>query len=423
MFLLFLYLFNLYIRPQDWLGVFQGLPVDYLLIIPALVYALLIQTHEKTRLVRLPQYALLAVFLIIVFLSDAVNGQVALGLLEFTKFLKLVCIFVMVLLLVKSTTKLKWTLFFIVVFSTFIAGQAIYQFISGGSGFAGQGFYHVGVDDVANRTSWVGLWNGANITALLLNVAVPFALEFAFGSYPKLWRFLNMAFAGCLIGGIYTTNSRGGFVTLLAILFLYPLFRIKKKRTAVIMGALLAGAILLYLAPSRSGLMDTSEESAHIRTRLWNTGIEMFKDHPVFGVGKGQFAQNTSRNLIAHSNFIQNLGETGGTGIFVWVALLYFSFKGLFYPYKLQPTNKNEIQLKSLSRALLVSFIGFNIGTLFITHEIDLLYLLLGLFAACINIFNQDVRPIKMMKLTRLDFFAICGIIVSLFIFYRYYTG
>jgi putative inorganic carbon (hco3(-)) transporter len=420
MLLLFIYLFNLYIRPQDWLGKFQGIPVDYLTIAPALAYGLFIQSRERRKpLVQLPHYLLLAVSLVIIFLSNAVHDQVVFGALEFVKYLKLVCIFTMILLLPKSTAKLKWALFFIVLCSVFIAGQAISQFISGGLGFAGQDFYHSGE---GIRTAWVGLWNGSNMTSLLLNCSIPFALEFAFGPYRKSWRLLNLIFTACLIGGVYTTNSRGGFLTLLAILFLYPFFRIRSKKLAIIAGILLAGAILVYLSPSRSNQIDTSEESAHIRTRLWNSGMEMFKDYPLLGVGKGKFAQNTSRNLIAHSNFMQNLGETGGIGIFVWVAIIYFTFKGLLYPFRIKPKNEREKHLNSLSRALLVSFLGFNIGTLFITMEIDLFYLLLGLCAACINIFNREVKPVKMMECNLGDIFSIFGILIGYLGFYHYYT-
>jgi putative inorganic carbon (hco3(-)) transporter len=420
--LLLIYLNNLYIRPQDWVRGLYGLPVDYFTIIPALAYGFFLQAHENKRLVRLPQYGFLAVLLIVIFLSDAVHNNVGLGLIEFVKFFKLVCVFTMILLLVNSTTKLKWTMSIMVLFSAFIGYQAIAQFLSGGTGFAGQDFYNIGVDDVVNRTAWVGLWNGSNITALLLNLTIPFALEFAFGPYRKSWKILNFIFAACLVGGVYTTNSRGGFIALLAILFLYPLFRIRKKKTAIIAGILLAGAIFLYLAPSRAGLINSEEESAHYRTRLWSNGIEMFKDYPLLGVGKGKFKENTSLGLIAHSNFIQNLGEIGGIGIFVWVSILYFSFKGLWHCYSIKPgNNKGEIHLKSLSRALVVSFLGFNICTLFITMEIDLFYLLMGLCAAAANICNREIGPVR-VRFTLKDFLAICGIIFGLLLFYHMYT-
>lgn len=419
MLLFIIYLINLYIRPQDWVPFFFGWPVDYLVIIPALVYAFIKKPRDDNKSVDFPQYRLLGALLVIIFLSNAIHGEFNLGIIEFTLFFKKICIFIMVLLIVNSTKKLKLVIFFMIALSCIIAGQAINQYYLGGAGLAAQGFYH---NEDGVRTKWVGLWDGANIMALMLNVVVPFTLEFSFGSYPLLWRLINILFSGCLIWGIYTTGSRGGFVTLLAILFIYPMFKFKKKKKAVVLGIILAGIMLFYFAPNRAGEINTKEESAHIRTRLWGHAMEMFKENPLLGIGKGQFKVATGYNLVAHSNFMQNLGEIGGLGIFVWVGLVYFSFKSLYFVYRIKtPPGAGEERLKSISRALFVSIIGFNICTLFITEEIDLFYLLLGLCAAAFNIMNKEIQQAE-MKFTTIDTRNIIGIIVFMLLYYHIYT-
>lgn len=419
--LLFIYLFNLYVRPQDWLPVLYGWPVDYLIIIPALLIALLAKGAEGKRLANIPQYKLIAALLAIVFLSNAANGYFVFGIQEFIYCAKKAAIFVLVLLVVKSAKSLKNAMFFIVMLSAFIAIQGISQYLIGGFGFAGQDFYHSGE---GLRTTWVGLWNGANVTALLLNIAVPFALEFGFGPYPQIQRIISLALGAALIWGVYTTNSRGGFVTLIAILFLYPLLRLKKKKIAIIIGILFAAFTVIYFAPSRMGELSTDEESAHIRTRLWGNAMDMFKKSPLLGIGKGRFIEDDEnwRHMMAHSNFMQNLGETGGIGIFVWMALIYFSVKGLYQISKWKPTpGTKEDLLKSLSRALIVSMLGFNICTLFVTMDIDIFYLLLGLCAAAINIAHREIKPVR-MRFTFKDVRNVCAIIVLLLLFYHMYT-
>lgn len=419
MILLYLYLINLYIRPQDWIPFFIGWPVDYLVIIPALICAFIAKSRDNKKLVDIPQYKLLLALLAVIFLSNAIHGEFNRGIAEFTLFFKKICIFIMVLLIANSTKKLKRVMFFMIVLSCIIAGQAISQYYSGGVGLAGQDFYHSGV---GVRTKWVGLWNGANIMSLMLNIVIAISLEFSFGPYPLIWRILNIALSGCMIWGVYTTNSRGGFVTLLAILFLYPMFKFKKKKIAIILGIISSGIMLLYFAPQRAREINTKEESAHIRTRLWNHGMEMFKENPLLGVGKGMFVEKSSRHMVAHSNFMQNLGEIGGLGIFVWVGLIYFSFKGLYLIYRVNaPPGTKEEKIKSVSRALLVSLIGFNICTLFITQEIDLFYLLLGLCAAAFNIMNKEIQQTE-MKFTSIDIRNIVGIIVFTMLYYHIYT-
>ena len=58
MLLLFLYLINLYIRPQDWAPLFYAWPVDYIIIIPALLAGLVMQSAENKKTVKNPQYGL-----------------------------------------------------------------------------------------------------------------------------------------------------------------------------------------------------------------------------------------------------------------------------------------------------------------------------------------------------------------------------
>ena len=419
MLLLFLYLFNLYIRPQDWMPFFYAWPVDYLILIPALIVGFISSASDEKKTIRLPQYALLMLLLLITLLSNAIHGNFGFGIDQFTIFLKKTCIFIVILLLIKSTSRLKTILFLIIILSAIIAGQAIAQFQSGGAGMAGQDFYHSGE---GVRTTWVGLWDGANSTALLLNIALPFALEFAFGQYSVLWRLANIILAGVLMGGVYTTNSRGGFVTLLAILAIYPMFRLKSKKIAIAIGVMLTLGALVYMSPSRAGQMDTKEESAQIRTRLWGNAMDMFKENKLFGVGKGKFKEENGRHMMAHSNFMQNLGEMGGVGIFVWMAFIYLSFKSLILAYWIKaPAGASVVKIKSLARAVFVSMIGFNVCTLFITMETEGLYLLLGLCAAVVNVANREIAPIN-MKFTRKDFIGISASVVGILLFYHIYT-
>jgi hypothetical protein len=395
-----------------------GWPVDFLVIIPALILGLMIKIKSGVKLVKIPQYSLLMALLLIILVSDAVNGYMDMGIQEFILFFKKACIFFMIILLVNTPRKLKNTMFFMGLLSCVIAVQAVSQFISGGIGIAGQDFYHSGV---GVRTKWVGLWNGANAMSLLLNITVPFAMEFSFGHYSLFFRVINFLLCGCMIAGIYTTNSRGGFLTLIISLLLYPMLKLRNKKFAIIIGVLLAGVMLVYFAPSRMSQISTQEASVHERTRLWSNAIECFKENMLFGVGKGRYIQVTSRHMLAHSNFMQNLAEIGGIGIFVWVALIYFSFKGLRQIYKLKVIAElKEENITSLGTALMVSLIGLNVSTLFVTNEIDIFYLLLGLCAAAVNILHKSVQEVD-IKFTWKDAMNVLSIVVIMSMYYYSY--
>lgn len=408
--LLFVYLINLYIRPQDWVPYFRGWPVDYIIIIPILLIGYFVSYKEKK--IQIPQHHLLLGFLACVFLSNAIHGDLAFGWQELVLFVKKACVFYVFFLVLKSQKKLAAIIWFIVLLSVILGIQAIYQVAHGGTGWAGQGLY---VGFVESRVKWVGLWDGANIFALLLNMAVPLALEFGFGRYSLISKIIGIISVYILGNSIFLTNSKGGFITFLATVFFYLSSRMKKRR-GVFLALIIAAIIGFTFAPSRVSFDAVTGDTG--RAHLWEQGIELFKENPILGIGKGHFRDDSYHHLLAHSNFIQNLSEVGFLGIFIFVGLIYFSFKGLYLTQKtLKGLNKTDSSLYSTSRALLISFIGFNVCTLFITMEIDIFYAWLGLCAAVFSILNREFTQVEMI-FSRRDVRNIFLIIIGLLFVY-----
>ena len=70
---------------------------------------------------------------------------------------------------------------------------------------------------------------------------------------------------------------------------------------------------------------------------MWESAYEMFKDHPVFGVGIGQYASKylneykspeaKEKQNHCHNNFLQMLAENGVAGFYlVFVCCLAIFF-------------------------------------------------------------------------------------------------
>lgn len=412
MILLFIYLINLYIRPQDWVPFFLGWPVDFIIIIPALIIGIIKNQQDKSWRKPFPQHYFLASFLVCVFLSNMVHFNFASGWMELILFFKKVCVFYIFFLVIKTQKSLLIVIAFILCLTAALGVQAIYQSINSGIGWAGQGLYP---GFAVERVMWVGLWDGANIFALLLCLAVPFALEFSFGPYTFIYRVISIMATGIIGYAIFLTNSKGGFITFLGIIFFYFAIRIK-KRGATITVLILVAIIALAFAPSRVTIDAVLGDSA--RAHLWEQGIMWFKENPFLGIGKGHFQDDSYHHLVAHSNFIQNAAEVGIIGLFVFVSMVYYSFKGLVLTQKtLQKLGKTNISLYSSSRAILISFIGFNICTLFITMEIDIFYAWLGLCAVTFNILNREVTEVK-MGFSKKDFRNIFLIIIGMLFLY-----
>ena len=198
---------------------------------------------------------------------------------------------------------------------------------------------------------------------------------------------IGFILVGPLLLATYYTGSRGGFIAAMAIIGLYLLFRLKISFARVgIVSALITVAFMV--APSNLTSIKDQNNSAQNRVDMWAQGVEMVTHNPVFGIGKGNYRNYTSR-LIAHNSAIEIMGETGLPGLFLWFALIYLSLKALFLsragPY-------NDID-KAYSTALILIIVGYVVSSMFVTLEYETLYLLLGL---CGVVEKNLVQPIRL---------------------------
>jgi O-antigen ligase len=128
------------------------------------------------------------------------------------------------------------------------------------------------------------------VLATYLLISLPFCYELIYSTKRKkrlIWGFCLVF----ILTGIIFTQSRMAMFTLLVISFIYCSFRRPKIRllSAICLSALIAVSLvtLTYqrfsLSSIREGLVKFSRF-----TRL-EISIAMFKDHPLFGIGLGQY--------------------------------------------------------------------------------------------------------------------------------------
>lgn len=151
-----------------------------------------------------------------------------------------------------------------------------------------------------------------------------------------------------LSAALLFNTTRGAWLAVvctISLLLLYYLTQ-RKKLAAVILCYLLAvGAGLTQYPPvvqRAQSITDTTNQSNHERLLIWHSAYEMFKDHPVTGVGLGQYKDNYQKKYIspeakepflshAHNNFMQMLAENGFIGFAGFMTLIScfigYSFK------------------------------------------------------------------------------------------------
>jgi putative inorganic carbon (hco3(-)) transporter len=278
-----------------------------------------------------------------------------------------------------------------------------------GLGWAGQTFAWVDPSaasvGVTNRTRWVGIFDGPGVYCVMFTVALPFALQYIAPTYGRWKRLLAVTVLLPLFGyAVFTTGSRGGFLTAIAIAGFWVMSRYEISIKRVILAAVFV-TVGMMVGPSYLTSTTDSNKSAQHRVDMWYEGIEMVQSHPLAGIGRGNFGAYTGR-LIAHNSGIELMGETGFVGLFAWFGVIYLGFRNLADRVR-ETTDAPE---RELLMALGLCLIGYLVSSLFVTLEYETLYFVLGMTAGVRNFTTQQrtfrKRDAKIMAAIVLAFYA-----------------
>lgn len=307
-------------------------------------------------------YIAIAVFLLTMLISALTSGAIGKGLKVWADFwIWRLMPFVMVTLAVKEVCKAKKILACSLLGITLGAICLIYQGFSGdhrASGFFG------------HPMTFAGYF------CIYLPVLLVCFLE---QQVSGKWRYL----AGCSFVlstvALLFNATRGAWLALMPVLlFILLYYLLKRNKLAMLCLALfiLAGAGLSQYKPFTDRLAtitNTKYQSNTERLLIWNSAYTMFKDHPVLGVGLGQYKDNYQKKYIspkakepylshAHNNFLQMLAENGVVG-FVGFLTLITCFIGYSFKRFWQERNPYALMMSMSTLALVLQgFTEYNFG-------------------------------------------------------------
>lgn len=204
----------------------------------------------------------------------------------------------------------------------------------------------------------VGLNNGGKVPgssflgdendfALVMNMAIPFA----YFMFLQADRFKHKLWYLCAVGVFVVANvtslSRGGFIGLVAV-GLFCLLKSPKKILSTVVVSLMVAVLYLNAPPTywdevRSIQTENTEEgTGSVRWYSWKCGWRMFLDHPILGVGQGNFPWNFAQyepqegfagrghgGRVAHSVYFTLIPELGAIGTILFFSLLYYSWRDI----------------------------------------------------------------------------------------------
>ena len=261
-----------------------------------------------------------------------------------------------------------------------------------------------------------------NDFCMTMNMIIPFSFFLAMNASGGK-KIYYIVLTGLFLFVIILSNSRGGFVGLIAA-FIYCWLRTKRKLlTAFIMGVLTIFAVVASPPAYWDRVRSITEEGAdkgtgEERVYTWKIGWHMFLDNPIIGVGQGNFPwvfgkyefQVTGSKdpfygrsvggRAAHSIYFTMLPELGILGTCIFFGMVYYTFKDL-KTIKDSIFKKNNKVLKKMSDKLfylslalegaLVSYLvsGAFISTLYYPN----LWILMGFIVSLKHIVILDLKP------------------------------
>lgn len=208
-----------------------------------------------------------------------------------------------------------------------------------------------------------------------------------------------------ILGGIALVfnGTRGGWLAVAITLSLLLLHYMMISKRNLILGILLVSVCsgILYNNDSFmhrvSTITNNKYQSNSERLLMWNSAWNMFKDHPVLGVGLGQYTDNYQQKYIspkakepqqkhAHNNFMQMLAENGIIGFLSFVIMFGYIIINNLKKY-MHNKNPYSIMIAAMSLSLLLQgFTEFNFGN---SAVVKVYWLLLGCCLVLMNYYNK----------------------------------
>jgi hypothetical protein len=219
---------------------------------------------------------------------------------------------------------------------------------------------------VGLRVRYRGVLADPNELSLALGVAVPFA----FALLERKRNAIRMALLLLTLGmiGLCTvyTQSRGGQLVFMSVLGTYFVKRYGWK--GILLGVAAAAPMLIF--GGRSG--DEAEGSSAERLECWFTGCMLFRQSPIWGVGKGMFTEY--HFLTAHNAYVLAPAELGIVGFWLWSSILYLSVKipvMVLQRGAVAPADGSVAAMAPVARtwalALLAAMVGMLVGIFFLS--------------------------------------------------------
>lgn len=312
---LFLFTFVLYFRPYELFPVLMWMStIAFWIAFCTVAIFVPTQLGLEGGLTSRPREVILILLLVVTALLSipfALDRTVAWG--NFTEYLKVVVMFIVMVNVVRTEKRLRALLLLALAAGCFLSAAAINDYRLGNLGLEGRRI--LGVIG--------GIFENPNDLALHLVTMIPISVGLMFASRSLLKKAAYILCSLLMVVGVVVTFSRGGFIALVgSICFLIWKLTPRGRPIVVVLG-LLAIFAMVSIAPTafRSRISTTQDASAMARFDDLKRSVFLMVRHPLLGVGMGNYSMYSNRAKATHNSYTQVGAEMG-----IAAAIIYLLF-------------------------------------------------------------------------------------------------
>lgn len=219
-----------------------------------------------------------------------------------------------------------------------------------------------------------GLFGNPNDMALHLVTMTPIAVVLGIASRNKLVGIFYFMMAGLFVVGNMVTQSRGGFLGLIAAMVILAWKIGRKNRLNVLLASMLAGGLFILVAPGNYGLRLLSifipgldpVGSSDQRKGLLFRSIFVTARNP-WGIGMGNSRIMNDSNLQWHNAFMQVASEMSVLALLIYLIFLISPFRKLAAIERTLLAKGEYDWFYYLAIGLQASVVGFMVSSFFVS--------------------------------------------------------
>jgi O-antigen ligase len=184
-----------------------------------------------------------------------------------------------------------------------------------------------------------------------------------------------------------------------------------------LLGVLVLPILFLMFAGRQTRIdIGNREDTAQSRIQLWAEAIQLYKDAPVFGIGKSEY--NEAIGQVVHNTFLHNFTELGFAGGTMFLGSFCCAgwMLGRLASTNNRGTNPSLVRFCTFLLAIVASYA---MGLMSLSRSyVVITYLILGLVTAYVRLREQNLPgPLLLFNLRLIGRLAVCSVAFLGFIY------